>query len=253
MAELIKRRIAELGEEPYKGHRTDRPGIYTLWIAPRRYRFFYRIDHDEVVIIHIRTVVCPRPNVWAELHRRLQEASTTNRLPPPPVPLILAGWWGSNDVQKQNRWQEALAWAERYGLGALLGDVAEESMYTVAKLSYHIAEDDQARRELNWSSDSKPRADAVARTKAMEVLQANWAKIAGAELAAITLPLRLTGSKGRRLEVLVKTEDAPPWGSWTALDERRRSFTAFRTAVNRAIAPLEVDHIDFVGHGSPAS
>jgi toxin ParE1/3/4 len=51
---LIKRRIAELGEEPYKGHRTDRPGIYTLWIAPRRYRVFYRIDHEEVVIIHIR-------------------------------------------------------------------------------------------------------------------------------------------------------------------------------------------------------
>ena len=54
VVELIKRRIAELGEEPHKGHRTDRPGIYTLWIAPRRYRVFYRIDHDEVVIFHIR-------------------------------------------------------------------------------------------------------------------------------------------------------------------------------------------------------
>jgi hypothetical protein len=189
-----------------------------------------------------------------ELHRRLQEASTTNRLPPPPVPLILAGWAYSNDVEKRSRWQETLAWAERYGLGALLGDVAEESMYAVAELSGDRIGPLGGPMFLDWNYDSKPRADAVARTKAIEVLQADWAKIAGAELAAITLPLCLTGSKGRRLVVLVRTEDAPPWGSWTVLvrDERRRSFTALRTAVNRAIAPLEVDHIDFIRALEPA-
>ena len=51
---LIGRRIAELGEQPMKGHRTDRPGIHTLWIARIKYRVFYRIDGDEVVILHIR-------------------------------------------------------------------------------------------------------------------------------------------------------------------------------------------------------
>jgi toxin ParE1/3/4 len=51
---LIKQRIEELGEQPHKGRRTNRPGIYTVWITPYRYRVFYRIDDDEVVIIKIR-------------------------------------------------------------------------------------------------------------------------------------------------------------------------------------------------------
>lgn len=201
-----------------------------------------------------RIIVCPQPNVWAEVHRRLQEASVIHRLPPPPVPLILAGWACSNDVEKRRRWQETQAWAGRYGLDALLGDVAEESMYAVTELSDYKIGPLGGPMYLDWNYDSKPRADGAARTKAMEVLLADWAKIAGAELSEITLPLYLAGSKGRRLVVLVKTEDAPPWGSWTALarDERRRSFTALRTAVNQAIAPLEVDHIDFTHGPEPA-
>jgi toxin ParE1/3/4 len=51
---LIARRIAGLADEPHKGHKTDRRGIYTLWIAPTRYRVFYRIDGDDIVVIHIR-------------------------------------------------------------------------------------------------------------------------------------------------------------------------------------------------------
>jgi toxin ParE1/3/4 len=51
---LIKLRIEGLGEQPHKGCRTNKPGIYTLWIAPYRYRVFYRIDDDEVVIVKIR-------------------------------------------------------------------------------------------------------------------------------------------------------------------------------------------------------
>jgi toxin ParE1/3/4 len=52
----IKRRIEGLGEQPHKGCRTSRLGIYTLWITPYRYRVFYRIevDDDEVVVIKIR-------------------------------------------------------------------------------------------------------------------------------------------------------------------------------------------------------
>lgn len=51
---LIARRIAELADEPRAGHKTDRKDIYTLWISPRPYRVFYRIDGDEVAIVHIR-------------------------------------------------------------------------------------------------------------------------------------------------------------------------------------------------------
>jgi plasmid stabilization system protein ParE len=37
---LIKQRIEGLGEQPHKGRRTSRLGIYTLWITPYRYRVF---------------------------------------------------------------------------------------------------------------------------------------------------------------------------------------------------------------------
>jgi toxin ParE1/3/4 len=51
---LIMQRIHELGSEPYKGRPTDRGGVFTLWVRPYRYRIYYRIDGDCVVIIHIR-------------------------------------------------------------------------------------------------------------------------------------------------------------------------------------------------------
>lgn len=54
VVDLIARRIAELADHPHKGHPSDRKGIYTLWIAPRPYRVFYRIDGEDVVIVHIR-------------------------------------------------------------------------------------------------------------------------------------------------------------------------------------------------------
>ena len=51
---LIMQRIDELGSEPYKGRPVDRGGLFTLWVTPFRYRIYYRIDNDCVVIIHIR-------------------------------------------------------------------------------------------------------------------------------------------------------------------------------------------------------
>ena len=53
---LITRRIAELGDEPYNGHKANKGGIYTLWITPSRYRIYYRINHDEdeVAIIRVK-------------------------------------------------------------------------------------------------------------------------------------------------------------------------------------------------------
>jgi addiction module RelE/StbE family toxin len=54
VTELIRQRISELSDAPYKGHRTDRPGIYTFWVTPYPYRVFYRIAGGEVVILHIR-------------------------------------------------------------------------------------------------------------------------------------------------------------------------------------------------------
>lgn len=54
VVELIKQRINELGDHPRKGRRTNKSGIYTIWITPYRYRVFYRIEQDVVVVLQIR-------------------------------------------------------------------------------------------------------------------------------------------------------------------------------------------------------
>jgi addiction module RelE/StbE family toxin len=51
---LIRQRINELADHPYTGTKTTRPGIYMLWIAPYPYRVFYRVNGDDIVILHIR-------------------------------------------------------------------------------------------------------------------------------------------------------------------------------------------------------
>jgi hypothetical protein len=83
------------------------------------------------MVLGTRFVTCPK----LELHRRLQEAAKASqayhRLP---VPLILAGWAHSNDVEKRTRWQETLAWTNHHGLGALLSDITDDSMHVGSEL-----------------------------------------------------------------------------------------------------------------------
>ena len=107
----------------------------------------------------------------------------------------------------------------------------------------------------NWdygfgdSSESKkptPSRETVA--NALEVLKVRWAEIVGAELGPITRPLRFTGRRKRKLLVWADINGVPPWDSWTTLPTllaTRRRFTQFRAAVNGAIAPMQVDHIEF--------
>jgi addiction module RelE/StbE family toxin len=47
-------RIRALELNPYSGRRTDRGDLYTFWVAATTYRVYYRIDGDEVIIVHIR-------------------------------------------------------------------------------------------------------------------------------------------------------------------------------------------------------
>jgi hypothetical protein len=202
-----------------------------------------------MMALETRFVICPKPDIWAELHRRLQEAATAKSgIPPPPVPLILAGRAYSNDVEKRARWKETLAWADHHGLGALLSDIADDSMHMVSEPSTTKTGPLGGPLKFDWSFDPKPKVDAAQRDRAIKALQSNWGEVVGTELGAVTSPIRLTGAKGRRLLVLVTGHITPQWGTWTTLahDESRRAFTAFRAAINDAIAPLEVDHIDFV-------
>jgi len=88
----------------------------------------------------------------------------------------------------------------------------------------------------------------------MITLLSDWSHIVGKELASITRPLALTGKKARRLFVSADAAFIPPWGGWSHLSTQeveRRTFTQFRAAINKAIAPHEVDHIDFTTEENP--
>lgn len=81
-------------------------------------------------------VICPKPPLWQKIHQRLIETMHDSAASsPPPTPLILAGWAFSNDVEKQQRWQETIAWAESHGCSELVRDLPPSSMYVVEKIS----------------------------------------------------------------------------------------------------------------------
>jgi hypothetical protein len=76
------------------------------------------------------------PPLWQKIHRRLIESMRDSiASPPPPIPLILAGWVFSNDLEKQQRWQETIAWAESHGCSEHVRDLPPSSMYVVEKIS----------------------------------------------------------------------------------------------------------------------
>lgn len=193
--------------------------------------------------------VCPLAYVWHEIYQRLVAATKDRQdIFPPPVPLILAGWAYSNDVQKQERWHETLRWAHHYGLSSLIGEITPDLMYRTMDLTDYDVGPMGGPCHLPWSFDAKPSLSPEDRTNIISILRGRWMEIAGGEIAQLTKPLRLTGRKGRRLLVEVMENGVPPWGSWTRLapGESRRAFTRFRASVNAVIDPFAVDHIDFV-------
>jgi hypothetical protein len=100
-----------------------------------------------------------------------------------------------------------------------------------------------------WDLDSKQRPAPEDLARHLDSLSACWTDIAGPALTAITRPVAFTGKKGRRLLVHAEETARPPWGGWSHLsgeEAQRRTFTRFRSAINQAIAPHEVDHVDFV-------
>ena len=100
-----------------------------------------------------------------------------------------------------------------------------------------------------WDFKSKDRPSPEVLEKEMKTLQTRWSEIVGKELSRITQPIAFTGVKARRLLVKADVTSNPPWGGWTylsSIESKRREFTRFRASVNKAIAPHEVDHIDFI-------
>jgi hypothetical protein len=171
---------------------------------------------------------------------RTASAFARGGITPPPVPLILAGWAYSNDVEKRNRWQETLAWVHHHGLGTLLSDSGDDSMHVVSELSDERIGPLGGPVKLDWSFDPKPDVDAANRERAVEALQSNWSKVVGIELGAVTSPWlrqmsRLHGGLGRR--------------SLMTKGEGHSQHSGQRSMVPSC--PLKSIHIDFVFDSKP--
>ena len=169
------------------------------------------------------------------------------RLSPRVVPLILAGWGYSNDIEKIRRWEETVAWASYNGCADLVEVSSEDFYYVDEPTSYAVGPmGGPMYRPWDYEEKERPLPDQIA--EHLQTLISHWEDIVGPDLARVSSPVAFTGAKARRLLVQVDGAVRPPWGSWQALSQveaDRRTFTEFRASINAAIAPHEVDHIDF--------
>jgi len=195
------------------------------------------------------TRVCPQPAAWNNAYRRLLEvAAARPDLKEVPVPLTLAGWAWSNDVEKMDRWEMTVQWAKEAGCEEIITAIADEDFRFVHVPTDYAVGPSGGPMYRSWDFERKDRPDEAALTAALAKLCAEWPAIA-VGFAADTRPLYFSGDKARKLVVTVLTNASPPWGKWherSQVEAERRTFTAFRKAVNEVIKPLEVDHVVFV-------
>ncbi len=194
--------------------------------------------------------ICPNPMPWHEAFERMTNYAQLHPCTPPspPKPLILAGWAYSNDVEKMERWEETVAWAEKNGCSALVSGIPDQDFYFVEKPTSYAVRPLAGPMYHAWDFEAKSRPSSEQIPKLMDALLSRWSEIVGNEIGSITRPLAFTGEKARRLLVFADAAFTPPWGGWSHLskqESKRRTFTHFRAAINKAVAPHEVDHIDF--------
>ena len=193
--------------------------------------------------------VCPKSRSWVRVHTALTKAweEAGRQGSPPPAPLILAGWCCTNDLEKAQRWQETVIWARGYNVERFAAEVPEEDKYCVEEFTTCEVGPFGGPMYLPWSFDPKAIPDAESVKAALSILLKEWPSIVDSKLAGMTKPLRFSGQKKRRLVVKASAEQVPPWGGWNHLThgDERRTFTRLRSAINQAIAPLVVDHVDF--------
>ena len=191
---------------------------------------------------------------WHDVFERLTKYAHGHPcIPPsPPTPLILAGWAYSNDVEKMRRWKETVAWATSNGCPGIV-EVPDEDFYCVDKPTSYAVGPLGGPMYRPWDFEDKDRPQPNEIAEHLDTLRSRWRVIAGPELARVTRPLTFTGAKARRLLVQADENARPPWGSWShlsAVESKRRTFTHLRASINSAIAPHEVDHVDFTTEGN---
>lgn len=194
--------------------------------------------------------VCPQPSVWNDVYKRLlQVAAVRPDMREVPVPLILAGWAWTNDVEKMDRWEMTVQWAKEAGCEDIITAIADEDFRFVrVPTDYEIGPSGGPMYRA-WDFERKERPEESVLIAALAKLRAEWPDLA-VGFAADTRPLRFCGAKARKLLVAVLfNASPPPWGKWhkrSYVEAERRTFTTFRRAVNKAIYPHVVDHIEFV-------
>lgn len=209
------------------------------------------VDRSKKVETATPQRICPNPSRWNDVFKQLVEYAEAHPCKPsrPPTPLILAGWASSNDTEKMRRWGETVDWASANGCVGVVEGISDQDFYQVEKPTTYSIGPMGGPCYRPWDFEAKVRPPEAELEKHLKYLSAHWADVAGSSLATATLPLAFTGKKARRLLVCAETTATPSWGRWThrSPDEaKRRTFTRFRSAVNRAITPHEVDHIEFV-------
>ena len=50
----IRDAVAQLGEHPHSGYRTDNPDVRVKFVVRYPYKIFYRVRDDAVEILHVR-------------------------------------------------------------------------------------------------------------------------------------------------------------------------------------------------------
>jgi hypothetical protein len=193
--------------------------------------------------------ICPQPQIWHEIYQKLETAwKAQGRVGnEPPRPLILGGWNFSNDLEKKRRWEETLKWAKENNLEYLISEISSDDSYFVENPNDKPINPMGGPMYLPWNFSPKVRPTDEVIQKALQLLKDNWVQIIGQELGLVTSPIRFTGRCRRRLLASARADYEPPWGEWDTLynEPFRSHFRVFRRAVNKAIAPHHVDHIDF--------
>lgn len=75
--------------------------------------------------------ICPKPIKWNAIYEKLLAywGTRNNEIPKPPIPLILAGWAYSTDLEKKIRWNETLDWINQYYFNSEIIKLADEDKY----------------------------------------------------------------------------------------------------------------------------
>jgi hypothetical protein len=194
--------------------------------------------------------ICPNPIPWNQAFERLTRYAKCRPCTPPspPTPLILAGWAASNDDEKMRRWEETVVWANANGCPDVVNEVPDTDFYFVDSPSTDPVGPLGGPMYQPWDFEAKARPSSEDLDRYLEILVSGWSEIVGEELGHATRPLGFAGRKARRLLVYADSNVRPTWGGWcnlSHLESERRRFTRFRTAINKAIAPHEIDHVDF--------